>query len=68
MLSRSAGSVGRRAEGLKDDIFGVLEGSRIQALLDDGFDFGLGDLDGHGGDLGRYIYASELVVVESRFC
>jgi hypothetical protein len=65
--NRSAGSVRRGAEGLKDDIFGVLKGAGLQALLDDGFDFGLFNLNGHGGDLERYLHASELVVTESRF-
>ena len=67
-MGRSAGGVGRGAEGLEDDIFGVLEGARVQALPDDGFDFGLGNLDGHGDDLGRYLHGRGVGVVESRFC
>jgi len=38
----------RRLKRLKDDIFRILERAALETLIDQVFDFGSGDLDGHG--------------------
>jgi hypothetical protein len=39
--------VWRRFQRLQDDILGILKHAALKTLIDERFNFGLGDLDGH---------------------